>query len=48
MLKVIRDRLKLARGTEVEIGEHDGMIEMRPVSAPVEIVDTPEGPVAAL
>lgn len=43
--KGIRDRLGLAEGGEVEIVEFDGAIEIRPVLAPVELVETPDGPV---
>lgn len=43
--KPIRDRLGLHDGVEVEIEEHDGVIEIRPRPAAVEIEDTPDGPV---
>lgn len=44
--KRLRDRLRLRGGTAVEIEEHDGVIEIRPLPADVRIVETPEGPVA--
>jgi AbrB family looped-hinge helix DNA binding protein len=44
--KPIRDRLLLGAGVEVEVDEHDGVIEIRPVPAVVTIVDTPDGPLA--
>ena len=44
--KAIRDRLQLSEGGEVDVVEHDGRIEVRPVPASVTIVDTPDGPVA--
>lgn len=44
--KAIRDRLRLTNGAEVEVEEHDGVIEVRPVPAVVTIVDTPEGAIA--
>ena len=43
--RAIRDRLNLLDGGEVEIVEFDGAIEIRPVLAPVELVETPDGPV---
>jgi len=45
--KAVRDRLQLKAGTELEIEEHDGIIEIRPVAAKIRVVQTPEGPVAA-
>lgn len=45
--KPLRERLHVTAGAAVEIEEHDGVIEIRPVAADVEIVQTPEGPVAA-
>ena len=45
--KAIRDRLQLSGGERLEIEERGGVIEMRPSPANVEIVETPEGPVAA-
>ncbi len=45
--KALRERLHVAAGAAVEIDEHDGVIEIRPVAGDVEIVRTPEGPVAA-
>lgn len=44
--KGIRDRLHLTGGAEVEITEADGIIEVAVVGASIEIVETPEGPVA--
>ena len=44
--KSIRDRLQLAGGSEVEIVERGGAVEIRPVAGEIEVVDTPEGPVA--
>jgi AbrB family looped-hinge helix DNA binding protein len=44
--KPIRDRLQLSEGGEVDVVEHDGRIEVRPVPAVVTIVDTPDGPIA--
>jgi len=46
--KPIRDRLLLTDGAEVEIDEHDGVIEVRPVPAEVRIVETRDGPIAEL
>lgn len=45
--KALRDRLHLTGGAAVEIDEHDGVLEIRPAAGDVEIVQTPEGPVAA-
>lgn len=45
--KSIRERLQLGGGTEVDIEERNGVVEIRPAAADIEIVDTPEGPVAA-
>lgn len=45
--KDMRDRLRLTGGAEVEVVERGGAIEITPAPARVEIVDTPEGPVAA-
>ncbi|MBS1847488.1 MAG: AbrB/MazE/SpoVT family DNA-binding domain-containing protein [Actinobacteria bacterium] len=44
--KAIRDRLGLSAGVHVDIVDGDGRIEITPSSATVEIVDTPNGPVA--
>ncbi len=44
--KRIRDQLQLTEGAEVEVDEHDGLIEVRPVPATVTVVDTPQGAVA--
>jgi len=43
--KPIRDKLHLRGGEQLEIEEHDGVIELRPVAAEMRIVDTPHGPV---
>lgn len=45
--KPIRERLQLTGGAEVEIDEGDGIVEIRPVAGEIDLVDTPEGPVAA-
>jgi len=45
--KGLREKLGLAGGAAVDVGERDGVIEIRPVSADLESVETPEGPVAA-
>lgn len=45
--KVLRDRLRLFGGAELEIEEVDGVIEIRPAPGVVRVVQTPEGPVAA-
>ncbi len=44
--KVIRERLQLTGG-EVEIVERDGVVEIRPVADDIDVVETPEGPVAS-
>jgi AbrB family looped-hinge helix DNA binding protein len=44
--KKIRDRLQLGPGAEVEIEEQDGVIHIRPATAPVTIKETKHGPVA--
>lgn len=44
--KAIRERLRLDDGGLVEVTERDGVIEIVPVGVPVDIVETPEGPVA--
>jgi AbrB family looped-hinge helix DNA binding protein len=45
--KPIRDKLHLRGGEILEIEERDGVIELRPAATEVELVETPEGPVAA-
>ena len=45
--KSIRERLQLAGGVEVEVEEHEGVVEIRPVSAEIEVVQTPQGPVVS-
>jgi AbrB family looped-hinge helix DNA binding protein len=44
--KTIRERLHLLGGAVVEVGERDGVIEIVPAPASVELVATPDGPVA--
>lgn len=44
--KAIRDRLLPGGRGEVDVEERDGIIEVRPVSPAIRVVDTPEGPVA--
>lgn len=44
--KAIRELLRLESGGEVEVTERDGVIEVRPAPAEVQVVATPEGPVA--
>lgn len=43
--KAIRDRLGIGAGGDVEVTEHDGVIEVRPVAATAQIVETQSGPV---
>ena len=45
--KPIRERLRLIDGGPVDVEEHDGTIEVRPVPVEVAIVQTPQGPVAS-
>src|ERR1019366_4823738 len=45
--KPIRERLRLIDGGPVDVEEHDGTIEVRPVPAEVAIIQTPQGPVAS-
>lgn len=45
--EIIRERLQLIDAVDVEIEEHDGVIEIRPVRGEVTIVDTPESAVFA-
>lgn len=45
--KPVRTRLGLAPGTELEIEERDGTIELAPVALDVRLVDGPHGVVAA-
>ncbi len=42
----IRQKLGLLGGEELEVEERDGLIEMRPATTDVRIVETAEGPVA--
>ncbi|MGQ0848158.1 MAG: AbrB/MazE/SpoVT family DNA-binding domain-containing protein [Actinomycetota bacterium] len=44
--KVIRDRLSLRGGEELEIVERDGVIELSPAPLDFEFAKTPEGTVA--
>jgi AbrB family looped-hinge helix DNA binding protein len=44
--KPIRDALRLRGGEALEIEERDGVIEIRPAATEVDIVETPQGPVA--
>src|ERR1017187_4633497 len=42
--KPIRERLRLIDGGPVDVEEHDGTIEVRPVPAGGAITQTPQGP----
>jgi AbrB family looped-hinge helix DNA binding protein len=44
--KSIRQKLRLQGGEVLEVEERDGLIELRPATTAVTIVETPEGPVA--
>lgn len=44
--KPLRAELRIHGPTEVELVAHDGVLEIRPVTADAGIVPTPEGPVA--
>lgn len=44
--KALRDRLALGDGGEVEVVERDGVLEIHPVPADVEVRDRGDGPVA--
>jgi AbrB family looped-hinge helix DNA binding protein len=44
--KPLRDRLRLGRGTVVEIRERDGRIETQPASVPMSLARRAGGPVA--
>ncbi len=44
--KGIRDALGLKGGEALEIELRDGAIEIRPAHAEIDLVETPEGPVA--
>ena len=44
--KPLRDRLRLERGTVVEIRERDGRIEIQPASVPMSLARRAGGPVA--
>lgn len=44
--KPVRDRLQLQGGETLDVEERDGVIELRPAPAAVQVVDTPQGPVA--
>ena len=45
--KPLRDALGLRGGEALEVELREGAIEIRPVTAEIELVETPEGPVAA-
>jgi AbrB family looped-hinge helix DNA binding protein len=42
--KSIRQKLRLQGGEALEVEERDGLIELRPATTAVTIVETPEGP----
>lgn len=44
--KPIRERLGLRGGEALEVEERDGVVELRPLATPVDVVETREGPVA--
>lgn len=44
--KAIRERLQIGGGAEVEIEEHDGVIEIVPRPTAMVLRATPDGPVA--
>lgn len=44
--KSLRDALHLKGGSEVDLTERNGVIEVSPACAEVTIVDGPDGPVA--
>lgn len=44
--KPVRDQLHLTPGHPIEIEARDGEIVIRPAPVEIEVVDTPEGPVA--
>lgn len=44
--KPIRAHLDLVEGRELELEEHDGVIEIRPVPVEVDIVETEDGVIA--
>ncbi|HUF02205.1 MAG TPA: AbrB/MazE/SpoVT family DNA-binding domain-containing protein [Gaiellaceae bacterium] len=44
--KPIRERLQLRGGETLEVEERDGVVELRPATAEVAVVETAEGPVA--
>jgi AbrB family looped-hinge helix DNA binding protein len=44
--KALRDRLDLRGGEQLELDVRDGVLEIRPSPASVQVVETPEGPVA--
>lgn len=43
--RAMRDRLRLPEGGEIEIAERDGVVEIRPATADVDVVETDDGPV---
>jgi AbrB family looped-hinge helix DNA binding protein len=44
--KAIRDRLQIVDGADVDVDEHDGVIEVRVAPVAVVVTATPEGPTA--
>jgi AbrB family looped-hinge helix DNA binding protein len=44
--KAIRAKLQLQGGEVLEVEERDGVIELRPATTEVTVVETPQGPVA--
>lgn len=44
--KPIRERLQLHGGEALDVVERDGVVELRVVPTPVDVVETREGPVA--
>lgn len=44
--KELRRALQMPDGGPIDIVERSGVIEIRPATTPVEIIETPEGPVA--
>lgn len=44
--KALRDQLRLHAGSQLDITERDGVLEIVPLAARVSLRSTPEGPVA--
>lgn len=44
--KVIRERLHLSGGAAIDVAERDRVVEIHPVIAAVDVVETPGGPIA--